>query len=197
VWKAEVVREPWGQEEKGMIATRVPTDIGTPIAFAPNNLPTIVGLDIPSSILQSIVSLPSLQDAECFSETSANTPTTATYSPTLSISTISDLSPTELGEETGHTGEQTTTRHETFYLEDGNVEIVCGHTIFRVHSPVVSFSSQNLRVMFSPSKLLNTPTLDGCPRIVFTDSAEDFAVLLKMIYTPGYVPFPLEAGSVD
>ena len=82
------------------------------------------------------------------------------------------------------------TRHETFYLEDGNVEIMCGQTIFKVHSPILSFSSRNLRDMLSSPTLLNAPIPEGCPRIAFKDSAEDFAVLLKMIYTPGYVPQP-------
>jgi len=67
--------------------------------------------------------------------------TATTPSPTLSISSLSDLTSTEFGEDTGEGGEERIpTRHETFYLEDGNVEIVCGHTIFRVHSPIVSFS---------------------------------------------------------
>lgn len=194
--EAGEVREPGGQEEKDIIATQVPTDIGSPTAFLPKNLSTaIVGVNIPSSILRSIVPPPILPDVECFSDTGANTPTTATHSPTLSISTVSDLTPTELGEEIDRSGEQTTIHHESFYLEDGNVEIVCGDTIFRVHSPVVSFSSPNLRAMLS-SSTLNAPTLEGCPRIVFMDSAEDFAVLLKMIYTPGYVP-PLNTGSVN
>jgi hypothetical protein len=38
---------------------------------------------------------------------------------------------------------------------------------------------------------------EGCPRVVFKDSAEDFAVLLKMIYTPGYVPPPFDVSSVN
>jgi len=97
---------------------------------------------------------------------------------------------TEFDVDIGEGGERIPTRHETFYLEDGNVEIVCGHTVFRVHSTVVSFSSPNLRNMLSSSTLLNAPMPEGCPRVVFKDSAEDFAVLLKIIYTPGYVPLP-------
>jgi len=97
----------------------------------------------------------------------------------------------DVAETEGHEGEEEATRHKTFYLEDGNVEIVCGHTIFRAHSPILSFSSSKLRDMFSPSTLLTAPMSEGCPRIVFKDSAQDFAVLLRMIYTPGYIS-PLE-----
>ena len=119
-------------------------------------------------------------------DTPADAPISTTSSPTLSISTISDLTPTELGEDNvKDSDEPIFARHETFYLGDGNVEIMCGHTIFRIHSPIVSFSSPKLRDMLSQPTLLNAPTPEGCPRIVFDDSAEDFAVLLKMIYTPG------------
>jgi len=124
--------------------------------------------------------------------------TTTSSSPTLSISTISDLTPTELGDDIGEgSAEGAIIYHETFYLEDGNVEVVCGHTIFRIHSPIISFSSPKLRDLLSPSTLLDAPKPEGCPRIVFKDSAEDFAVLLRMIYTPGCVPPPLDVSTVD
>ena len=92
--------------------------------------------------------------------------------------------------------ERILTSHKTFYLEDGNVEIVCGNTIFRVHTPILSFSSCKLQSVLSPSTLLNAPMPEGCPRIVFKDSADDFAILLKMIYTPGYAP-SLDVGFVN
>ena len=105
---------------------------------------------------------------------------------------MSDLTTTELDDDIGEDDEKwIPTRHETFYLEDGNVEVVCGHTIFRIHSTVVSFSSSKLRDMLSPYTL-NAPMLGGCPRVIFKDSADDFAVLLKMVYTPGCVPLPLD-----
>ena len=105
---------------------------------------------------------------------------------------MSDLTPTELGEIEEDDGK----RHETFYLEDGNAEILCGQTIFRVHSPIVSFSSLVLREMLS-SSALNAPTSEGCPRVIFKDSADDFGVLLKMIYTPGHVPPPFDVGPMN
>ena len=128
------------------------------------------------------------QHVEPSSETIINIPATAVSSPTSTISAVSDLTPTELGEEIEHAEEQAPTRHDTFYFEDGNVEIVCEHTVFRVHSTIISFSSSKLRDILSPSTILSAPMPEGCPRIAFIDSAEDFGVLLKMIYTPGYVP---------
>ena len=168
-----------GAGEGGTV--EAPAEIETPVAFIPRELPNATtDDDTPSSILHRV---------QLSSETFANSPFTATSSPTMSISTMSDLTPTELGEDTQHgEGDSTTTpsRHHTFYFADGNMEIVCGGTLFRVHCTIISFSSPKLRDILSPSTLLDAPMPEGCPRIGFTDSAEDFAVLLEMIYTPGY-----------
>ena len=169
------------EEEETVMAVEVPAEVKTPVAFVSQDLAiAAIDIDIPSSTLQG-VKPPSILYAMESSPEAFDTPATAISSPTLSIFTVSDLTPTELGEE------RTTVRHETFYFEDGNVEIVCGDTVFRVHSTTISFSSSKLRDMLSPSTLLNAPTPEGCPRVVFTDSTEDFETLLKMIYTPGYV----------
>jgi hypothetical protein len=183
-------------EEENGVTAEGPAEIETPVAFAPQELP-IAAIDIdappltsqtivPPSILQAI-ELPSiLRDTESFSEAYVEVPTGTPSSPTLSISTISDLTPSELDEDIGGgSGERTFARHETFYLENGDVEIVCGHTLFRVHSTTVSFSSQKLRDILSRPALLHAPMPEGCPRISVTDTTQDFAVLLKMIHTPG------------
>ena len=161
------------EEERNTTAAEVPVEeADTPTASAPQDLPTAhIGVDGDPSASQA-----------------AGPPPTTTFSPTPSISTTSDLGPSELDEDTRVEGnnEQTSTvtRHEKFYLEDGDIEIMCGHTIFRVHSPIISFSSPKLRsILFKSTSGASMP--QGCPRAVFEDSAEDFAVLLKMIYTPG------------
>jgi hypothetical protein len=182
-------------EENGA-AAEVPTEIETPVAFVPQELP-IAAINthappptsqstVPPSTLQAI-ELPSiLRDTESFPEAYVEVPTGTPSSPTLSISTISDLTPSELDEDIGEdSGERMFTHHETFYFEDGNVEIVCGHTLFRVHSTTVSFSSPKLRDILSRQALLHAPMPEGCPRISVTDAVQDFAVLLKMIHTPG------------
>ena len=86
------------------------------------------------------------------------------------------------------------THHDTFYFEDGNVEIVCENTVFRIHSSIISFASSNLRDITSPPTLLNAQMPEGRPRVTVSDSAEDFGALLKMIYTPGWVPPSLEVN---
>ena len=180
-----------GGEEENTMAAEDPTEVETPVAFAFQDLPITIDIGIPPSISLSIESPSAPHDMESSPDPFTDDQIATISSPTLSISTVSDLTPTELGEDTGESGgEQTPTRHETFYLEDGNVEIACEHVIFRVHSPILSFSSRNLRDMLSPSTLLNAPMPEGCPQVIFKDSAEDFAVLLEMIYTPGYVPPP-------
>ena len=180
------------------MAAEVLAEVETPVAFASQDLPNIIDIGIPSSILEGIEPPATPHDVESSSDPFTDDRTTAISSPTPSISTESDLTSTELGEDIGEgDGERIPTRHETFYLEDGNVEIVCGHTIFRIHSPILSFSSRNLRDTLSPSTLLNAPMPKGCPRITFKDSADDFAVLLRMIYTPGYAPHPLDVTFMN
>jgi len=148
----------------------------TPAAFVPRDLP-VTPIDISPSVLQDVVSS---------SETFISIQAATASSPTSTIATISDLTPTDLlDEDTGVGNEWILTRHKTFYLEDGNVEIVCGQTLFRVHSPIVSFSSPKLRDLLSPATLLDASMPEGCPRVTFTDTAVDFVILLKMIYTPG------------
>ena len=176
------------EEQRNATAAEVPAgEVDTPVAFVPEILPAATtDTDIPSPISRGIVPPPILQDVEYPTETFFDIPATAVSSPTLSISTVSDLTPTELGEEIEDIGgEWMTTHHETFYFEDGNVEVVCGHTLFRVHSTTISFSSPKLREILSQSALLHAPMPEGRPRIAVTDTARDFAVLLKMIYTPG------------
>ena len=171
--------------------TEVPVEVETPVAFVPQDLPvTTIDIELPSSILQDI-KLPSvLHHVQSSSETFVDVPDGTISSPTLSISTISELTPTELGEEIEYSDEQTAARHDTFYFEDGNVEIMCGHTLFRVHSTIISFSSSKLRDILSPLALLHAPTPEGRPRITISESAEDFGILLKMIYTPGWASSP-------
>jgi len=187
--KGEEQRGVTETEEEGEAATGVSAEIGTPVAFVPRDIHTAtIDIAIPSSIFQGIVPPSIAHDVEPSFDTFANTLADSVSSPALSISTVSDLTPTELGEDIGEGGgEQTVTRHETFYFEDGNVEIVCGGTVFRVHSTIISFSCPKLGELLSQSGLPHAQTPPGPHRISVTDSAGDFAVLLKMIYTPGWV----------
>ena len=173
----------------------VPSEVETPVAFVAQDLP--IDVMIPPSILQDRNSLFTLRSVESSPEAFNNTPAGTTSSPTLSISTISHLTPTEFGEKMEQSEEKTTTPHDTFYFEDGNVEIVCGLTLFRVHSKTISFYSSKLRDTLSPSALLCAPAPEGRPRITISESAEDFGILLRTICTPEWVSTSIAVSFVN
>ena len=80
---------------------------------------------------------------------------------------------------------ETITPHDTFYLNDGSVEVLCSKTLFRIHTSTLSFHSPVLRQMFSPENLTAAESPNGCPRVVSSDAPTDFATLLKAVYLPG------------
>ena len=86
--------------------------------------------------------------------------------------------------------------HDTFYLEDGNVEVLCGNTLFRVHTSILSSHSPALRRMFAQAGLASAESPNGCPRILSSDPPRDFATLLKMMYLPGYVTLLLRRWMI-
>jgi len=86
--------------------------------------------------------------------------------------------------------------HETFYFEDGNVELMCRNTLFRVHTTILSFHSPEFRRMFTQTRLATAESPNGCPRLVSSDTSKDFATLLKMIYLPGFVAPPARWWTV-
>ena len=71
---------------------------------------------------------------------------------------------------------------------------MCGNTVFRVHSTVISIFSSKLQEALS---LLQAPAPGGCPRVTISESAEDFGILLKMIYTQGWVSSSFAASSAN
>ena len=76
--------------------------------------------------------------------------------------------------------------HETFYLVDGNVEVLCENKLFRVHTGTLSTHSPVLRQMLAQTNLDAEESPNDCPRILFPDTAVDFTTILKMIYPPGF-----------
>lgn len=60
--------------------------------------------------------------------------------------------------------------------------MICGTTLFRVHTSTLSFRSPVLRNMFSPANLAAADSPNGCPRVVSSDTPSDFATLLGVIY---------------
>ena len=113
--------------------------------------------------------------------------TPVTQSPSDSIATLSDFTFADTSDGESPVDPMTVTPHSTFNFEDGNVEVLCGHTLFRVHTSVLSLHSPVLRQMVTRANLAAAESPNGCPRILSSDTATDFAILLKIIYLPGYV----------
>ena len=190
------IQESKEGEEKCTMAAEVSAEVETPVTFFFQNIPApTIDINLPSSITRSIEPPSTFQDVESSSKTRVSIPAAAAFSPTLCISTLSGSTPTEFGEEIEQSEGQATVHHDTFYFEDGNVEIVCGDTVFRVHSTIISFTPSKLQDILSPPTPLHAPMPEGLPRIAVSDIAEDFAVLLKAIYTPGWVSPSLEVSS--
>ena len=187
------------EERRNTTTAEVPTgEVDTPVAFVPQDLPTThISVDASSSTLQGVDPVSVVRVVDSPPDSFVDVRASAVSSPTFSISTISDLTPTEADDDIGQdSGERMTTPHETFYFRDGNVELMCGDTVFRVHSTIISFASTQLQDILSQPALLRAPMPEGCPRITLTDNAQDFAVLLRMIYTPGWVSLLLKVGTV-
>ena len=122
-----------------------------------------------------------------------------THSPSTSVSTFSDFTVADASDDESSadpvipdtSGDQlpadstVAAPHETFYLEDGNVEVSCGSTLFRVHTSILYFRSPALRPMFAQTNLASAESPNGCPRILSSDTATDFSTLLKVVYFLG------------
>ena len=105
-------------------------------------------------------------------------------SPSASITALSDFTIPDSPDDEPVLEPETITHHDTFYLDDGSVEVLCAKTLFRVHTSTLSFHSPVLRQIFSPANLTSAESPNGCPRIVSSDTPNDFVTLLKVIYLP-------------
>ena len=112
----------------------------------PAATPVATSLGLPNvGELPQIPTVPSpTPDRPSDGGTGSSTP----LSPSTSISALSDFAIADSldGEQVVEPG--TITPHDTFYLNDGSVEVICGMTLFRVHASTVSFHSPVLRQMF-------------------------------------------------
>lgn len=110
-----------------------------------------------------------------------------TQSTSISIASLSDFTITDTLDNVPPVDPTTITPHSMFYLKDGNVEVLCESTLFRVHTSILSFHSPIFRRMFAQAPLETAESPNGCPRVPSSDAAMDFATLLKVIYLPEYL----------
>ena len=92
----------------------------------------------------------------------------------------------------GHIANQTTShlckpRHHKFYFESGDLVFVCEETSFRVQSDILTNNSQVFSDMVRKARANGDHLSSGCPCLHLSNTAEDFATLLKVFYTSGYV----------
>ena len=208
-WAKETLQEVIALRERGWEGLPPPPIFarGKPRSTAANQndpaaTPVVTSLGLPNRDLEPQISQPSPPEPSTAVETDTIHEAPVIQSPSISISTLSDFTVADASDDespTSPTFADTSDDeplvdpaaavfpHETFYLDDGNVEVLCGNTIFRVHVSTLSFHSPALRRMFAQANLASAESPNGCPRIPSSDTAKDFATLLKMIYLPGFV----------
>jgi hypothetical protein len=151
----------------------------------PAATPIATSLGLPSGDPGTQILQPPPPESVTALETDAVPASPTTQSPSISIATLSDFTIADTSDDETSIDPMAATPHKTFYFEDGSVEVLCGITLFRVHTSVLSLHSPALRRMFAPTSLVAAESPNGCPRILPTDMAADFATLLKVIYLPG------------
>ena len=151
----------------------------------PAATPIAKSLGLPNRDLEPQIPQPSPLESATVQEPNTVPASPVAQSPSISIATLSDFTIADTSDEESPIDPAATVQHETFYLEDGNIEVLCGNTLFRVHMGVLSFHSPTLRRMFAQTNLATAESPNGCPRISSSDTATDFATLLKTIYIPG------------
>ena len=173
----------------------------------PTATPVATLLGLPSGDPEPQVTQPSPSELVAAPETGVgheSPATSITQSPSISIATLSDftiadgsddessIEPTfaNTSDEGPLVDPTAIVPHETFHLDDGNVEVLCGNTLFRVHASILSFHSPALRRMFAQTSLVTAESPNGCPRILSSDAATDFVTLLNIVYLPEYAARP-------
>ena len=163
----------------------------------PAATPVSASLGLPNRDLELVIA--SVSDTTPVSPTTPVTQSPSTSIATLSDFTIADASDDELpidpavadvSDDEPPNDPTAAAPHETFYFEDGNAEVLCGNTLFRVHTAILFFHSPVLRQILSQNSLATAESPNGCPRILSSDTPRDFATLLKTIYLPGFVALP-------
>jgi len=83
------------------------------------------------------------------------------------------------------------TPFEEFWMDDGSVVVIAENRTFRVHRSVLVRHSEVFRDMFALAQpgTSASDTIDGCPFVHVSDSAEDFAHLLRPLYAGGDGPY--------
>ena len=142
-----------------VFAARKPKLFGTS-QKDPNKTPAAISLGLPNVDLEPRIPPHPTSILESITVPEAETTPTSppiTQSPSISVSTLSDFTLTDTSDDQSPVDPTAITPHDTFYLEDGNVEVLCGNTLFRLHTNVLSFHSPALRQGFSQAVRATLP----------------------------------------
>jgi len=169
----------------------------------PSATPVVTSLGLPNRDLEPQILQPPRPEPVTAPETVTTPEPPMIQSPSMSISTLSDFTVADVSDDDSsmaptfvNSGDEplidptAVVSHETFYLEDGNVEVLSGNTLFRVHATTLSFHSPALRRMFAQTSLATAESPNGCPRILSSDPATDLVTLLNIVYLPEYATCP-------
>ena len=184
--------KPADEDQKDPTATPVATSLGLPSGDLDPQIPQHPPLES--------ITAPGETDL-----TPASPATPIAQSPSISIATLSDFTIADVSDDESSVdptiadtsddellaNPTAITPHATFYFEDGNAEVLCGNTLFRVHTAILFFHSPALRRMFAQTSLAAAESPNGCPRVLSSDTAKDFTTLLKIVYLPRFVTLPV------
>jgi len=162
----------------------------------PAATPVATSLGLPNRDFEPCIPQPPPPEPIATPQTDTVPGSPVAHSPSISISALSDFTIADTSDDESPLDPTAITPHDTFYLDDGNIEILCGNTLFRVHASTLSFHSVVLSQMFAKSNLATAESPNGCPRILSSDTATDFTTLLKVIYLPEYATPPLYRSIV-
>jgi len=152
----------------------------------PAATPVVTSLGLPNRDPEPEITHPLQSESVVASEPDTVPGSPVTQSPSISIVSLSDFTIADASDDESPLDPTVITPHDTFYFEDGSVEVLCGNTLFRVHTGILLLHSPVLGQMFAKANLTVAESPNGCPRIVSSDTATDFATLLKVICLPGY-----------
>ena len=73
-------------------------------------------------------------------------------------------------------------QHESLWFDDGNIVLIADDTSFRVHKSVLANNSAVFKDLLDIPQPRVVQDIDGFPVVHISDTAEDLAILLDVIY---------------
>ncbi|KAJ6500867.1 hypothetical protein C8R45DRAFT_863706 [Mycena sanguinolenta] len=85
----------------------------------------------------------------------------------------------------------TQTRVEELWFSDGSLVVQAGQSLFRVYCAILATRSSVFKDMFTFAQPSGAETIDGCPVVRLSDSAEDVTCFFRAIFDSSFFePYP-------